>query len=60
MFGARFVINFAAVMRILRRLQKILDQIHRIVQKVVVSLANVDVQLAFELWPKLRPIAFRM
>ena len=59
MLGPRLVIDFARVIRILRGLQKVFDEIHRVVQKEVVSFADVDVQLPFQLWTKLRPITFQ-
>lgn len=50
MFRARFVVDFPAVRRVLRRLQKIIYQVNRVVEEVVVGLAAVDVNLAGELW----------
>src|SRR6185369_3873754 len=47
-----------AVRRILRSFQKIVDEVDRVVEIIVVSLADVNVNLAGKLWPKLRPIAF--
>src|SRR5687768_2773989 len=58
MLGARLVIDDSAVVRVLRRLEKIFHEIHGVIQKIVVSLADVDVKLAFELWSYLRPITF--
>ena len=46
-FGAGFVIDFAAIERVLCRLEKIVDQVHGVIQKVIVRLADVDVDLAF-------------
>src|ERR1700704_1911085 len=48
MFGARFVVNFAAVVRILGALEKVIDEVDGIVEIVVVGLAHVDVKFAFE------------
>ncbi len=59
MLGTRLVIHHPTVIRILRRLQKFLDQIHRVVQKIIVSFTNVDVQLAFELRTQLGPISLQ-
>ena len=42
-FGTRFVVNFAAVIRVLRRLQKIFDEVDGVVEIVVISLPDVDV-----------------
>jgi hypothetical protein len=57
--GPRFVINFASILRVLRGLQKVIHEIHRIVKKIVVSFADVDMKFAFELRTQLRPISFK-
>jgi len=44
--SAAFVVDFTAIERVLCRLEKIVDQVHGIIQKVVVSLADVEVNLA--------------
>ena len=46
--GAGFVIDFAAVERVLCCFEKVIDQIHRVVKKKVVCLADVNVDLAFD------------
>src|SRR6185503_12380096 len=58
MLRAWLVIDEPTVIRVLRRLQKILNQINRIVQKIVVRFADVDVQLSFELRTDPGPITF--
>src|SRR5262249_10792873 len=55
MFRAWFVINFTAI---IRRLQEIFDEIDSVVQVVVISFADVNVNLAPEFWSKPGPIAF--
>src|ERR1700752_1720871 len=57
MLSARFVIDLTAERRILRGLQKILSEIDSVVEKKVVSLADVDIDLAGELWSEPGPIA---
>ena len=47
-FGAAFVVDFAAIERVLCCLEKIVNQVHCVIQKIVVSLADIDVDLAFE------------
>ena len=55
--GARLVVDFAVVVRVLGSLEKIFHQIHGVVEEIVVGLTDVDVQLAVELWSKLGPVA---
>src|SRR5262247_543459 len=57
MFGAVAVIHLAPVKRSCRALQKLLDQVDRVVQIVVVHVAAVDVYLAFEFRARSLPIA---
>src|SRR5215813_14049253 len=57
MLSAVAVINLATVKRICRALQKLLDQVDRVVQIVVVHVAAVDVYLAFEFRSERLPIA---
>src|SRR6266545_765884 len=57
MFGAVAVIDLAPVKRIGRALQKLLNQVDRVVQIVVVHVAAVDVYLAFEFRAERLPIA---
>ena len=46
--GAGFVIDFATIVGVLRRLEKVIDRVHGVIQKVVVRLAEVEVDLAFD------------
>ena len=55
--GAAFVVDFAAIERVLCRLEKVVDQVHSVIQKVVVRFADVDVDLAFQLRTNLCPVA---
>src|SRR5215813_3851860 len=57
MLGAVAVIHLAPVKRICRALQELLDQVHRVVQIVVVHVAAVDMYLAFEFRAERLPIA---
>src|SRR5256885_10185809 len=59
MLRARLVIDFTTVSRILRGLQEIVHQVDRVVQEVVVSFSNVDMNLARELRPELGPITLQ-
>src|SRR6266404_1660330 len=45
--GAAFVVDFAAIERVLSCLEEIIDQVHGVIKKVVISLADVEVDLAF-------------
>src|SRR5262245_55512065 len=54
--GAVAVIHLARVKRIGRALQKLLDQVDRVIQIVVIHVATVDVYLAFELRAERLPI----
>src|SRR5262245_22156835 len=56
--GAVAVIHFAGVKRSGCALQKLLDQVDRVVQIVVIHIAAVDVNLAFELRTERLPITF--
>ena len=57
MFGARLVVNFATIVRILGALQNIFHQVYRIIQKVVITFADVYMNFAFQLWSDLGPVA---
>src|SRR5215468_7917852 len=57
MLGAVAVIHLAPVKWVGRPLQKFLDQIDRVVQIVIVHVAAVDVNLAFQLRTESLPIA---
>jgi hypothetical protein len=48
MFGPWLIVNDPIIVRVLRALQEIFNEIDCIVQKVVVSFTNVDVQFALE------------
>ena len=56
-FGARFVIHFAGVVGILCAFKEIIHEINGVVEIIVVTLADVDVNFSLEFWPKLLPIA---
>ncbi len=59
MFGARLVINLAAVVGVLCGLQKIVDQVNRVVEKIVIGLADIDMNFSFEFWSQRCPVAFQ-
>jgi hypothetical protein len=59
MLCTRLIIHFAAVVWVLSALQEVLHQVDRVIQIVIVGFANVDVKFAFELWPKLFPVALK-
>jgi len=44
--SAAFVVDFAVVEGVLCRLEKVVDQVHGVIQKVVVRFTDVDVDLA--------------